>query len=72
MVLSLAFCFLLVFPHKEGSVGLKRESVRSNTKTSKIIDDQHNKNLSLNISIKPKQTRAFLFFSFLLSGLLNF
>lgn len=56
MVLLLAFCFSLVFPHKERAVRLKRESVRSNVKTSKIIDDHHNRSLNLNISIKPKQT----------------
>lgn len=56
MVLLLAFCPLLVFPHKERSVGLKHESVRSSMKTGKIMNDHHNKNLHLNFSIKPKQT----------------
>lgn len=55
----LAFCFLLVFPHRKR---FWHESVRSNTKTSKTIDNHHNRNLNLNISIKSKQTWDFFFF----------
>lgn len=62
--LLLAFCFLLVFPRKERSVGPKHESVRSSMKNSKIIDDRHHRSPNLSISIKPKETWVFSFFYF--------